>query len=170
MTERPPTCYPCALHPHSTGFMEPALATEGYGVALVGEALGKDEAETSAPFVGKAGFRLTRMLEWAGFDRSRFDLWNTVWCRPPHNQLEGMDYEQAAISHCRQQHWDRLIDRVRVLVPMGNVAMSALMGRKGILRSRGYIYPGPRETHLVPTVHPSFIQRGQSKYLSLIHI
>ena len=164
MKTHPLTCTGCVLDSQGTGFMEPALATDGYQVALVGEALGREEAEVSAPFVGKAGLRLTRLLEWAGFDRNRFDIWNTVWCRPPHNQLEGMDYEHKAISHCRQQHWDRLLDRVRVLVPMGNVALNALTGRKGILRLRGYIQPGPQETHLVPTVHPSFIQRGQSKY------
>lgn len=164
MTPHPETCTSCALDTLGTGFMEPALAEAGYGVALVGEALGKDEAEASAPFIGRAGFRLTRLLEWAGLDRSRFDIWNTVWCRPPHNQLEGMDYAQAAITHCRQHHWDRLIGRARVLVPMGNVALNALNGQKGILKLRGYITPGPQETHLVPTVHPSFIQRGQSKY------
>lgn len=158
------SCQGCQLDPIRTGMMKPALAENGYGVALVGEALGEREVEESAPFVGSAGFRLTRLLEWAGLDRKRFDIWNVVWCRPPHNQLEGMDYEHPAIAHCRQHYWGSLVNRVRVIVPMGNVALNAFVGRKGILRLRGYIAPGPEETHVVPTVHPSFIQRGQSNY------
>ena len=44
------------------------------------------------------------------------------------------------------------------------MALSAFTGRKGILTQRGYVQGGPAGTHLLPTVHPSFIQRGQSKY------
>lgn len=145
--------------------MQPSLASRvPYGVALVGEALGKDEAEAGVPFIGKAGFKLTRLIEWAGFERERFDVFNTVWCRPPDNKLDGQSYEFGAVNHCRAHHWDGLLNRNRVIVPMGNVPLAAFTGRKGILSVRGYIQPGPMDTHLVPTVHPSFIQRGQSKY------
>lgn len=164
MLNRPTSCEGCPLHPLSSGFMRPSLAADPYGVALVGEALGADEAEQGQPFVGKAGFKLTRLIEWAGLDRARFDIWNVAWCRPPFNKLEGEEYETGAISHCRSAHWQGLLSRPRVLVPMGNVATNALLGRKQILRNRGYIWPGPSSTHVVPTVHPSFIQRGQSKY------
>ena len=145
--------------------MAPSLAGQnGYNVALVGEALGEDEAEAGSPFVGRAGFKLTRLIEWAGLDRGRFDIWNAVWCRPPGNVLEGTPFEFGAVSHCRSQHWHGLTERARVVVPMGNVALAAFTGRKGILAARGYVERGPGTTHLIPTVHPSFIQRGQSKY------
>jgi len=156
----------CPLAPLSTGFIRPQLASGGYRVALVGEAGGADEAEEGAPFVGRAGGRLTRLIELAGLDRSLFDIWNVTWCRPPDNKLEGQPYEGGAINHCRKQHWDRLIDRVSVIVPMGNVPLAAFTGRKGILSTRGYVRPGPGTTHLVPTVHPSFIERGMSKWSS----
>lgn len=146
--------------------MRPALAGPSHlGVALLGEALGENEAEEGAPFVGKAGFKLTRLLEWAGFSRNQFDIYNTVWCRPPNNELIGTSYEQGAISHCRNQHWDRLLDRSRVIVPLGNVPTGALIGRKGILSIRGYVWDASGR-HVIPTVHPSFIARGQSKYSS----
>src|SRR3990167_7921645 len=164
MLIKPSSCSGCPLVDTSDGFMEPSLATNPYGVALVGEALGEQEAEAGRPFVGPAGFKLTRLIEWAGFDRGRFDIWNVAWCRPPGNALEGQPYELGAISHCRTHHWDRLINRNRVVVPMGNVALGAFTGRKGILALRGYVQGGPSGVHLVPTVHPSFIQRGQSKY------
>ena len=150
--------------PDCEGFLEPSLAgKDGYGVALVGEALGEHEAIQSKAFVGPAGFKLTRLLEWAGLDRQRFDIWNAVWCRPPANYLDGASYESDAVNF-HKQFWFPLVSRVRVIVPMGNVALSAFTGRKGILTNRGYVESGPGSTHLVPTVHPSFIQRGQSKY------
>lgn len=146
--------------------MRPSLGgvtSPHYGVALLGEALGEQEAEQGSPFVGRAGFTLTRLLEWAGFDRSGFDIYNSVWCRPPDNALEGQSFEQNAISHCQSAHWQQLLVRSQVLVPMGNVATGALLGRKGILSLRGYV-AGGEGRHVLPTVHPSFIQRGQSKY------
>lgn len=146
--------------------MVPQLSSDaGYGVALVGEALGETEVEYGAPFVGKAGFKLTRLLEWAGLDREKFDIWNTVWCRPPNNDLEGTVYERGAIEHCRATKWGGLLKRVRVVVPMGNVPLYTFTNRKGILSERGYVStPAGAHYHLLPTVHPSFIQRGQSKY------
>lgn len=165
MLTRPPACRGCPLDTLSTGFMKPTLAgPDGYKVALVGEALGEQEAEAGRPFVGRAGFKLTRLIEWAGLERSKFDIWNAVWCRPPENRLEGQEYEKGAIEHCKTHHWERFVERVRVVVPMGNVALAAFTGRKGILSARGYVRPGPGQAHLLPTVHPSFIQRGQSKY------
>src|SRR3990167_354876 len=123
--------------------MVPSLATNPYGVALVGEALGETEAEAGEPFKGPAGFKLTRLIEWAGLDRSRFDIWNVVWCRPPGNKLEGESFELGAVAHCRDRHWGGLLNRVRVVVPLGNVALSAFTGRKGILSIRGYVRGGP---------------------------
>lgn len=148
------------------GEVTPSFATAArpYKVALVGEAPGEDEVSSGHPFTGRAGFKLNRLIEWAGLDRSGFDVWNVCWCRPPNNKLEGTPYEQMAINHWRPR-WEPLIDRVNVVVPMGNVPMSALLGQKGILKARGYIYPSKEKwVHILPTVHPAFILRGQSKY------
>jgi len=143
--------------------MNPSLAEHGYGVTLLGEALGEDEANEGKPFVGRAGFRLSRLIAWAGLDRARFDIVNSAWCRPPDNKLEGEIYELPAVAHCKAAHWGHLLYRSKVVVPMGNVALSALTGRKGILSTRGYLEDG-NGFHILSTVHPSFIQRGQSKW------
>jgi uracil-DNA glycosylase family 4 len=162
LLSRPSSCSGCPLDATSTGFMRPQFGTNG--VALIGEALGEQEAEAGYPFVGKAGFKLTRLLEFAGLDRKDFSIFNAVWCRPPDNKLEGTPLEYPAISHCREAHWGRLLAQHKVLVPLGNVATGAILGRKGILDARGYVYPGPSGNHVIPTVHPSFIQRGQSRW------
>lgn len=167
MLEKPNSCTGCALRDISTGFMAPQVARDPYSVLLLGEALGEDEADAGSPFVGRAGFRLTRLIEWAGLDRARFDIANACYCRPPNNKLEGTPYELPAISHCRQAHWGHLLKRAAVVVPLGNVPMNALMGRKGITALRGYVYGGDG-FHVIPTVHPSFIARGQSKYSAAV--
>lgn len=143
--------------------MRPSLAEGGYNVALLGEALGADEAEAGSPFVGKAGFKLTRLIGYAGLEREKFDIYNSVWCRPPDNRLEGTDFEQASVRHCKDHHWAALLHRAKVIVPLGNVATAALLGKKGILSIRGYVHAG-EGYHILPTVHPSFIQRGQSRW------
>ena len=144
--------------------MRPQVPKDGYGVLLMGEALGEDEAAQGLPFVGRAGFKLTRLIEWAGFDRAKFGIINAVWCRPPGNRLEGEAYESGAVNYCRQAHWGQLVAGCRVVVPMGNVALAAFTGRKGILSQRGYVDTRLSTPLLLPTIHPSFIQRGQSKY------
>lgn len=145
----------------STGFMTAQKGSNG--VLLLGEALGQDEAEQGKPFVGKAGFKLSRIIQWAGFKREDFSIANTVWCRPPENKLEGTHYELPAIAHCRSQHWGGLLAKHRVVVPLGNVPTNALIGQKGILGIRGYVSSG-MGYHVIPTVHPSYIARGQSKW------
>ena len=144
--------------------MAPSLSGyDGYEVALLGEALGEDEANAGKPFVGRAGFKLTRLLEWAGLDRAKFDIYNTVWCRPPGNKLEGSQYEPSALNHCFTHHWSSLLRSAKVIVPMGNVPTGFLLGKKGILTNRGYVYQW-NGLHVIPTVHPSFIQRGAAKW------
>lgn len=151
--------------------MQPQLSTspDRYRVALIGEALGEEEASIGKPFQGRAGSRLNRLIDYAGLKRDLFDIYNTAWCRPPGNKLEGTEHEFTAIPHCRRQHWEALLSRSSVLVPLGNVPTYALLGKKGILKIRGYI-EGSNGRHVIPTVHPSYIQRGQSRWSApLIH-
>lgn len=161
MLRRPSECRGCPLDSIASGFMRPQMGTNG--VALLGEALGEHEASTGAPFQGKAGFKLNRLIEWAGFKREDFTIFNTAWCRPPDNQLEGMSYEFPAIQHCRSAHWGRLLDQHKVVVSLGNVPTNAMIGRKGILSIQGYFWPGDGY-HVMPSPHPSFLARGMSKW------
>lgn len=165
MLVKPPSCSGCPLASISEGFMTPTLSSTPNGVMLIGEALGEQEAKSGEPFIGSSGFHLTRLIEYAGLRREDFDIINAVWCRPPGNLLDGQAYERGAVAHCRSNHWDHLLSRARVLVPLGNVALHAVTGvRKGILQLRGYTRPGPGTTYCLPTVHPAFIRRGMSRY------
>jgi uracil-DNA glycosylase family 4 len=52
------------------------------GLAIVGEAPGKQEVEEGRPFVGNAGKLLDKLLEEAGIDRSKIYVTNIVKVRP----------------------------------------------------------------------------------------
>lgn len=132
------------------------------GVALLGEALGEQEAKVGKPFVGAAGARLGRMIERAAFKREQFLIANAVWCRPPNNS----EPPEEAVEMCRQ-YWEPLLLRpeVKVIVPMGNVALKATTGHEGILSKRGYVEWSERyQAFILPTVHPSYIMRGNSNW------
>lgn len=149
--------------------MAPSLAgslPDGSGILLLGEALGAAEEDAGEPFVGPAGFRLTRLLQWAGVARDRVSIANAVWCRPPGNKLAGEPYEHLAGAHCRSAHWGHLLAHHSVVVPLGGVPTAALLGKgEGILKRRGYVTPVAGSTaHAIPTVHPAFILRGQAKW------
>lgn len=139
-----------------------------YNVLLIGEALGEAEAASGRPFDGRAGFLLDKLIRHAGLERSGFGISNAVWCRPPDNKLSGMPYEQQAIFNCRERHLIPLLrsydSAAPVLVPMGAVALSSLLGRRDIVEARGYVWPYGTSNIIYPTVHPSYILRGNAEY------
>jgi uracil-DNA glycosylase len=58
-------------------------------IAIVGEAWGEAEERERAPFVGAAGYELTRMLDEAGIRRADCFLTNVFNLRPgPKNDIE----------------------------------------------------------------------------------
>ncbi len=159
-----------------TGFVPPA-GTGSYGVALIGEAPGEQEARYSVPFYehAPAGATLSRLLRRAGLERDGFVISNAVWSRPPGNYLENASYEGAAIAGY-QAFRERLFElyRPRVLVALGNVALKTLTGyggggKSGITNVQGYVMDGPWSgTWVVPTYHPSYIMRGKSELSGVV--
>ncbi len=90
----------------------------------------------------EANFRLHRLLEWGGFVPSSFARYT----------IKG--------ESCS---WDSLPPTTSVAVPMGPLATRILAGPSDFSKVRGYIKPAG-SGYLIPTVHPYFIQRGQSRY------
>lgn len=173
MLSKPNGCSGCVLEHIGTGFME-VTGSGSNGVLLVGEALGKDEAEAGRPFVGAAGQVLDKMLLKGGMKRDDFKIANVVWCRPPENKLSGMWYMADAISHC-SPYLDRTIAdfKPKAIVALGAVAAKRLLPDLpvGILEARGYVHWSDKyKVWVMPTVHPSFIMRGKTAWAQvLIH-
>lgn len=81
-------------------------------------------------------FRLVRLVEWAGFRYRDF-------------------------VHLRLGQ-DPMPTR-GVILAMGNNAMEGLLSVHGVLKRRGYVHQAGDLT-VIPTIHPAFIQQGQSKW------
>jgi len=164
--KKPETCKGCPLEHQGSGFSIPG-GTGKNGILLVGEALGADEVPQGTQFVGAAGKVLNRIITQTldplfgdHLKREDFKTYNVIQCRPPDNVLSKAPYEFGAIDHCRP-NLERVIRefKPRVIVPLGNPAFRWFTGHTGIDALRGYVYDtkfGP----VVPTYHPSYIQRG----------
>jgi DNA polymerase len=135
-------------------------------VMLVGEQPGDREDLAGRPFVGPAGGLLDRALAEAGIDRERVYVTNVVkhfkWTPRGKRRLHGKP-NAGEIRACRP--WvEAEIGLVKptVLVALGATAAQALFGASfRVTRSRGVFVPSPLAPHVLATVHPSSLLRGE---------
>lgn len=126
-------------------------------LVFMGEAPGADEDAQGIPFVGRAGQKLTEIIE-RGMGLRREDVYilNTIKCRPPGNRVPTP--EEAA--NCREYLEAQLeILKPEFLCCLGVTAAQHLLGSSepiGRLRGRFYDYHGIR---VMCTYHPSYILR-----------
>lgn len=145
------------------------------GVALMGEALGDNEAIDGLPFrpYAQAGAILQRVLNgWhgAGYERGQFMIFNTIQCKPPGNELAGASYEAEVIESC-MVHRDRIIEahRPKVIVALGETALHTLTGFEDISYNRGYpIWNDRYECWVIGSFHPAFLARGQHRLMGVL--
>lgn len=161
------------------------------GLALVGEAPGKDEARLNTPFVGRAGVLLNEMCQASGIDRASALVTNTFARRPVANKiahffcsqrksletLQRIDtsYGKHPTGYVRSE-FSGDIERLflilnatgtRVAVAFGATPLWALTGLSGVVRNVGLPVPD-RTGHMlvVPTYHPAFLMRKRSADLN----
>jgi uracil-DNA glycosylase family 4 len=128
---------------------------------VIGEAPGADEDAQGAPFVGRAGQMLDRMLAAAGLAERTF-ITNTVFWRPPGNRTP-TSAEQAVCA----PFLERAIALVkpRALLLVGGASAKAMLKKsEGILSLRGRWFEwtsddGFLEIPALPTLHPAFLLR-----------
>jgi len=128
-------------------------------LVLIGEAPGR-------PFVGRAGKLLNRILGDAGITRLPY-LTNVVKYRPPDNDFDLFRrHAPTVLQWSKQELFDELASvEPEIVVPLGNEAISALLGKRGITKLRGSIYRveiGGRECTVIPTFHPANLLPGRS--------
>ncbi len=130
-------------------------------VIAIGEAPGADEDIQGAPFVGRAGKLLDKMLAAAGLE-GRVFITNTVFWRPPGNRTPTPTEQRACAPFL-----ERAIALVRprlLLLVGGASAKSVLCQTEGILAIRGRWFEwrsadGSLEIPALPTLHPAFLLR-----------
>ena len=132
---------------------------------LVGECPGANEDRTGRPFVGGAGQVLDGMLSECNISRRDCYIDNVVQYQPVANNF-GVYYQDSKRS-CPTSELLQAHQRIRemvilhkpnVVVALGNEALFALTGNKGITKWRGSIL-GCGGVKVVPTLHPAMIMR-----------
>ena len=128
-------------------------------LVFIGEGPGADEDEQGLPFVGRAGKKLTEIIE-KGMKLNRAQdtyICNIVKCRPPKNR----DPEAEEIAACNPYLIKQLqAIRPKVIIALGKPAASTLLGRTvPIMKERGnwYEYEG---IPLMLTLHPAYLLRA----------
>lgn len=132
-------------------------------VMVVGEGPGAEEDQQGAPFVGRAGKLLDRMLAAAGLT-GRVFITNTVFWRPPGNRTP-TPAEQAVCAPFLQRAIE-LVGPKMLLLAGGASAKSVLKREEGILSLRGRWFEWTPEGDralsplpALPTLHPAFLLR-----------
>ncbi|MEM2884947.1 MAG: uracil-DNA glycosylase [Thermoproteota archaeon] len=144
------TCRLCPLSKTRTN----AVPGEGPGdakVMFVGEAPGYSEDVQGRPFVGLAGQLLGELLESIGIERGDVFITNVVKCRPPNNRPPRVSERNACMPYLERQI--KLI-RPSIICPMGNSALSALVGRRSVGEAHGKAIEKGGVLY-VPLYHPA---------------
>jgi uracil-DNA glycosylase family 4 len=126
---------------------------------FVGEAPGRDEDAQGIPFVGRAGQKLTQIIEAIGLTRDDVYIANVIKCRPPENR----NPEPDEVEKC-EPFLFRQIDTIKpkVIVALGTFAARSLLKTDApISRLRGRVYEY-RGAQLIPTFHPAYLLRNPS--------
>lgn len=157
-------CTACDLYKTATQ----VVFGEGPGNAeamFVGEQPGDQEDKLGHPFVGPAGKLLDRAFADAGIDREQVYLTNVVkhfkWVARGKRRIHQKP-NWSEVAACRPWLEAELAAvRPRVLVCLGAVAAQTLLGREfRVSRQRGIELPSDLAEHVLATVHPSSILRG----------
>jgi uracil-DNA glycosylase len=147
-------------------------------IAIVGEAWGEAEERERAPFVGPAGWELTKLLKEGGIHRADCHLTNVFNLRPkPTNDIENLCGKEKAGGfpplragkYLLPQYFPevhRVIKELRDIKPniailLGNTATWAFLGNTGISKIRGTVTNSTVLPSLkcLPTYHPAAILR-----------
>lgn len=169
----PESCDGCVLSTNSScGRFTQVEGKGGLGVLVVAEASGEAEGAAGFPLRASApsGGVFEKALRRAGFKREQFYVTNVLRCRPPGNWLEGAPWEREAIDHCRE-NLDRVVEQYkpRAILGLGGIPLRELTGLAGKKLSvsylRGYVLASRYGIPYIPSLHPSYIARGNHHLL-----
>ena len=150
-------CTRCKLHKAGRHHIVFGVGNPQADLMFVGEAPGRDEDLQGIPFVGRAGQKLTQIIEAIGLKRDDVYIANVIKCRPPENR----NPEPDEVDTC-EPFLFRQVDAIRpkVIVALGTfAARSLLKTADSISRLRGRVYDY-RGAKLVPTFHPAYLLRN----------
>lgn len=152
-------------------------------LAIVGEAPGMVEVARGEPFIGPSGKILSMLLGQRGISKS--DVFITNVLKTTIESYGGKDvkkndaakfsrnfpreYEEALVELERElTHPDM---DIQCVLAMGNLAVEALTGKKGITKHRGsvYFYVRKPDVKVVPCFHVTNTFRERATYFLIAH-
>jgi uracil-DNA glycosylase family 4 len=133
-------------------------------VMLIGEGPGREEDLEGAPFVGRSGQLLDRMLEAIGLSRqTNAYITNVIFWRPPGNRAPTAE-EVAICAPFLLRHI--MLKAPKVIVLLGATPLKHVLNtEEGITRARGRwgrYAAADREIPALPTFHPAYLLRTPS--------
>jgi len=148
-------CTRCKLHQDRKNVVF-GVGSENADLMFVGEGPGADEDEQGEPFVGRAGRKLTEMIQAIGYQRDEVYIANIVKCRPPGNR----DPQPDEVATCSPFLFAQIrAIAPKVIVTLGSPATKTLLETKtGITRLRGQWHEF-QGIALMPTFHPAYLLR-----------
>jgi DNA polymerase-1 len=127
-------------------------------VLFVGEAPGEDEDTEGRPFVGAAGGLLREFITKYKLHFKDYFITNTVRCRPPKNRAP----TRAEIRACNPYLFNEIRNlKPDVIVPLGNIALRAVLGVEGIHSYRNRVlHSDTFNCDILPMLHPAAVLRN----------
>lgn len=171
---KPSACAGCALADKGSGYV-PGEGPAGSPIAFLAESAGIVESLTGRPLVGDAGGMFSRLLGLLGWTRDAFRIDNCIRCQPPGDWFdERAPWYYGALAHCQYSERETLAQGSKVVVALGGTALRRLMHYEHLKDIRvenfhGAILREPGDRFwVVPTYHPSFLQRGATNLIGTV--
>lgn len=163
------TCKKCPLHLSRTNAV-PGWGKSRNGIALVGEAPGREEDAKGIPFVGRGGKLLDELLRKVGLLREDVYITNVVKCRPPGNRRPRRVEAFACLEYLERE---MLLVEPKIIVLLGSTPseylynevlpyrdipkvkkLNEIRGKLGKTVIRGRVFIS------LPTYHPAAVLRN----------
>lgn len=134
-------------------------------VMIIGEAPGADEDRIGAPFVGRSGALLDKIILSIGLTREDVYITNVLPWRPPGNRTP-TDGEIAVCLPFLKRQIDLLKPKI-ILLLGGSAANSLLDNNEPISKMRGrwfeYVSEDKTQILALATFHPAFLLRNSAQ-------
>jgi uracil-DNA glycosylase family 4 len=127
-------------------------------IFFIGEAPGAQEDMTGRPFIGRSGELLTSMIEEIGLSRDAVFITSILKSRPPDNRKPLSSEIKICLPYVEQQIE---IVNPRIIVLLGGVAISSMIGPWTVSDSHGHFYEANGRTFFM-TYHPAAALRFPS--------
>jgi len=141
-------------------------------VAIVLESPSSEEMRSGLGLAGEQGRLFNRLLKHSNLTRKDVYITHLVKQSLPYNdwtRLGEVGLDREEIKEDLEIELSKLKD-LEIVIPLGNQGLKALTGRWGITKWRGSVLKCPTlpKIKVIPTLHPSYVMKGQYKETSLM--